>query len=300
MAAPSGLLTRERNLLLALLGALALLGWAVVLWQSTAMPGEMASPTMGLDAPLFLATWIAMMVAMMFPTAAPMILTFAGVSAGKRARGQAYVPTWVFVAAYLLVWTLFGVAAYLLALGAQGVATASPWLMASAARIGGGILLLAGLYQLSPLKWACLWRCRTPLTWVLHAWRDGYGGAFRMGLEHGLYCLGCCWLLFVLLFPLGIMNVGAMAVLTALIFAEKSLPHGRRIGQLAGVALLAYGGLVLMVPELLPTYMPSGMEMPRDGSPPLSTPMPGDMPMPLSTPMAPSPPPPTSPGMPGM
>jgi predicted metal-binding membrane protein len=303
MAAPSGLLTRERNLLLALLGALALLGWALVLWQSMAMSGEMASPTMGLDAPLFLATWIAMMVAMMFPTAAPMILTFASVSAGKRARGQAYVPTWVFVGAYLLVWTAFGVAAYLLALGAQAVSTASPWLMANAARLGGGILVLAGLYQLSPLKWACLWRCRTPLTWVLHSWRDGYGGAFRMGLEHGLYCLGCCWLLFVLLFPLGIMNVGAMAALTALIFAEKSLPHGRRIGQVAGLALLAYGGLVLLVPELLPTYMPSGMELPRDVPLPSSTPMPGDMPTPLSTPVAPSGPPPTAPmppGMPGM
>src|SRR5215212_7495430 len=142
MAASPGLLARERNLILALLGALALLGWALVLWQSTAMPGEMASPTMGLDAPLFLATWIAMMVAMMFPTAAPMILTFARVSAGKRERGQAFVPTWVFVAAYLLVWTMFGAAAYGLAVGSQSLAGAAPWLVEHAGRVGGVLLIL--------------------------------------------------------------------------------------------------------------------------------------------------------------
>src|SRR5207248_9965515 len=119
----------------------------------------MKGPTMGLSAPLFLATWIAMMVAMMFPTAAPMILTFARVSAGQRAKGRAFVPTWVFVGAYLLVWTLFGVEAYVLTLAAQALAEASPWLLANAARIGGAILVLAGLYQLSPLKCVCLSRC---------------------------------------------------------------------------------------------------------------------------------------------
>ena len=167
----------------------------------------------------------------------------------------------VFVGAYLLVWTAFGLAAYLLALGVQAMAAASPRLMANAPRIGGAILVLAGLYQLSPLKRACLWRCRTPVNWVLHAWRDGYGGVFRMGLEHGLYCLGCCWLLFVMLFPIGIMNIAAMALITALIFAEKALPWGERVAQLAAVALVAYGMAVLVAPQLLPTFMPSsGME----------------------------------------
>ena len=126
------------------------------------------------------------------------------------------------------------------------------WLMENGARLGGAVLIAAGLYQLSPLKRACLTRCRTPLQFVLTSWRDGYGGAFRMGLTHGVYCLGCCWLLFVILFPLGLMNVAAMAVITALIFAEKSLPAGHRIGQVAAAALIAYGLLVLVVPGALP------------------------------------------------
>ena len=258
-------LPRERNLILGSLLVLAAAAWALLIWQAAAMGDEMMGPgalTMGLAAPLFLAIWVAMMVAMMFPTAAPMILMFASVHAGKRQRGQPFVPTWVFVAAYLLVWTLFGVLAYAVALVAERLAAQSMWLMDHGARLGGAVLVAAGLYQLSPLKRACLTKCRTPLQFLLTSWRDGYGGAFSMGLEHGVYCLGCCWLLFVLLFPLGLMNIAAMAVLTALIFAEKSLPAGHRIGQVAAAALIAYGLLVLVVPGALPGTMPwhSGME----------------------------------------
>jgi predicted metal-binding membrane protein len=280
MSLASSPLPRERNLILAVLVVLAAAGWVMVIWQAAMARHPTAGLTMGLSAPLFLATWIAMMVAMMFPTAAPMILTFARVSAGQRERGQVFVPTWVFVSAYLLVWTLFGAAAYGLAVGIQSLASAAPWLGEHAGRIGGVLLILAGLYQLSPLKRACLARCRTPLAWVLHAWHDGYGGAFRMGVEHGAYCLGCCWLLFVLLFPLGVMNVAAMAVITVLIFAEKSLPGGARIGQVAGLALIAYGAAVVLVPELLPTSMAGGMDRPADMPLPGSTPVPNDMLMP--------------------
>jgi predicted metal-binding membrane protein len=123
------------------------------------------------------------------------------------------------------------------------------------------VVALAGLYQLSPLKNACLARCRSPLTFVMGSWCDGYGGAFRMGLEHGAYCLGCCWLLFVILFPPGMTNVAAMATITVLIFAEKSLPMGRAVGRVAAVALVAYGLLVALVPGVLPTAMPTGGEM---------------------------------------
>jgi predicted metal-binding membrane protein len=196
-----------------------------------------------------------MMIAMMFPTAAPMILMFTTVYADKRKQGQAFVPTWVFVGAYLLVWTLFGVLAYPLALLAENLAGQSMWLMMNAPRIGGALLVVAGLYQLSPLKHLCLAKCRTPLQFILSSWRDGYGGAFRMGFVHGAYCLGCCWFLFVLLFPLGIMNIAVMALLTALIFAEKSVPLGRQISQIAGVALIVYGVIVLFMPAALPTAM---------------------------------------------
>ena len=158
-----------------------------------------------------------------------------------------------FVSAYLFVWSLCGVVAYLLAVGIEQVAAQSMWFMENSDRLGGVVLVVAGLYQLSPLKHACLSKCRTPLQFILSSWRDGYGGAFRMGLEHGAYCLGCCWLLFVILFPFGIMNVAAMALVTVLIYAEKSLPIGRQISQIAGVGLIIYGGLVVLVPGALPT-----------------------------------------------
>jgi predicted metal-binding membrane protein len=156
------------------------------------------------------------------------------------------------VGAYLLIWTLFGVLAYLGANAASELAQQIPWLMMNATRIGGSILILAGLYQFTPFKRACLAKCCKPQNFMLDGWRDGRVGAFRMGLEHGLYCLGANWLLFVLLFPLGIMNIAAMAVLTVLIFAEKVFPLGTRIAQFAALVLILYGALVIVVPAALP------------------------------------------------
>jgi predicted metal-binding membrane protein len=246
-------LQRERNVILALLLVLAAAAWALLVWQSTMVSPIAMGLTMGMGAALFLAIWVVMMVAMMFPTAAPMILMFARVQRDKRQNRRAFVPTWVFVSAYLLIWILFGALAYVGAVWAEGLAQRVPWLMANAARIGGGVLVLAGLYQLSPLKRSCLAKCRTPLDFILGSWREGYIGSFRMGLEHGLYCLGCCWLLFVIFFPLGMMNVAVLAVVTVLIFAEKSLPLGQRVAQLAALALIVYGVLVVVVPAALPT-----------------------------------------------
>lgn len=249
-------LARQRTLILALLLALAAVAWALLLWHAVTTDAEMAmSPTMGMGAPLFLAIWVAMMVAIMFPTAAPMILTFARVQAGKRDKEQPFVPTWVFVGAYLLVWSALGILAYLGAVAAERLAERSMWLMDHAGRIGGIVLIAAGLYQLTPLKQLCLAKCRSPLAFIMTSWRSGYGGAFRMGIEHGLYCAGCCWLLFVILFPLGMLNIAALALVTALIFAEKTLPAGRHLSWAVGGALVAYGLLVLAVPEALPTLM---------------------------------------------
>ena len=246
---------RERKLILGLLLGLAAASWALLVWQSATMNNQAMGMglTMGMSVVLFIAIWVVMMVAMMFPTAAPMILMYRSVYAGKRQQEQPFVPTWIFVSAYLFVWSLCGVVAYLLAVGIEQVAAQSMWLMENAARLGGVVLVVAGFYQLSPLKHACLSKCRTPLQFILSSWRDGYGGAFRMGLEHGAYCLGCCWLLFVILFPFGIMNVAAMALVTVLIYAEKSLPIGRQISQIAGAGLIAYGVLVVLVPGALPT-----------------------------------------------
>lgn len=248
-------LPRERNLIIGSLLVLTAAAWGLLIWRSATTGDEAMGLTMGMDAPLFIAIWVAMMVAMMFPTAAPMILMFSRVHAGKRQRDQAFVPTWVFVGAYLIVWAIFGSLAYVLAVSAERLTDRSMWLMDHATRIGGGVLVAAGLYQLSPIKSVCLAKCRTPFQFVLGSWRDGYGGTFRMGLEHGAYCLGCCWLLFVILFPLGVMNVAVMALVTVLIFAEKSLPIGRQISIAAAAALVAYGALVIFVPGALPMMM---------------------------------------------
>jgi predicted metal-binding membrane protein len=141
------------------------------------------------------------------------------------------------------------------ALVAEAAATRATLSPATAARVGGAVLIVAGLYQLTPLKDLCLSKCRTPITFIMTSWRDGVGGALRMGLLHGGYCLGCCWLLFVILFPLGMMNIAAMAVITLVVFAEKALPRGRPVARVAAAALMAYGVVVLAVPQVLPTFM---------------------------------------------
>ena len=244
-------LQRERTFILALLLILAAASWAVLIWQSSMMKSMGMGLTMGMGATLFLAIWVVMMIAMMFPTVAPMILVFARVQRDRGSFGRAFGLTCVFVGAYLLIWTLFGELSYLGALAASGLAQQIPWIMMNAARIGGGILVLAGLYQLTPLKRVCLAKCCTPLDFIHGGWRDGSTGAFRMGLEHGIYCLGSNWLLFVLLFPLGIMNIAAMAGLTVVIFAEKMSPQWERIAQGVGLALILYGILVIVMPATL-------------------------------------------------
>ena len=248
----------ERRGLLGVLLVLAAAGWAVVLWQAAGMGMEHDMEggidlTMGMAAPLFLAMWLAMMVAMMFPASAPMIVAFDLAQRRKRDNGGAAVPTWVFVAPYLAVWGVFGALGYAVARWVDDAAEGSMYAMDNLPRFAGGLLVLAGVYQLTPLKRACLTRCRTPLSFMLRYWRDGPKGAAAMGLRHGMYCLGCCWVLFVVLIPLGVMNVAAMVVVAALVFAEKALPAGERVAAAAAVVLIAYGGLAVLVPDVLPT-----------------------------------------------
>ena len=240
-------LQRERTLILVLLLILTAASWTVLIWQSSTANGM----GMGMGAALFLAIWVVMMIAMMFPTAAPMILVFARVQRDRGSFEWAFMTICVFVGAYLLIWTLFGGLLYLGALAASGLAQQIPWIMMNAARIGGGILVLAGPYQLTPLKRVCLAKCCTPLDFIHGGWRDGFTGTFRMGLEHGIYCLGSNWLLCALLFPLGIMNITVMTVLTVLIFAEKMSPRGERIAQGVGLALILSGMLVIVMPATL-------------------------------------------------
>jgi predicted metal-binding membrane protein len=211
--------------------------------------------TMGMGAALFIGLWAVMMVAVMLPSAAPMILTFARVQSSRSDAGRPYVPTWIFTASYLILWAATGLLAYSLALAVEALAQDSPWLTENAARVGGALLVAAGIYQLTPAKDVCLRKCRSPLSFLTNSWQEGYGGALRMGLVHGAYCIGCCWLLFLILFPLGMMNIVAVAVITALILAEKVLPWGQQLRYVVAAALIGYGGVVIFVPSALPTML---------------------------------------------
>src|SRR5262245_43217312 len=248
-------LSLQRNVILGLLLALAAAAWAVLVWQHADATMDMtASVTLGPRVPLFLVIWVLMMVAMMLPTAAPMILTFHKVQAGNRKLGDAFGTTCVFVAAYLLVWACAGMFAYAGMLAAETAAARLALSPATMAQIGGAIIMMAGIYQLTPLKDLCLSKCRTPMDFIVTSWRDGATSALEMGLLYGAYCLGCCWLLFVMLFPLGITNIGAMAAVTLIVFAEKTLPWPRVVPYATAVALVLYGALVTAVPQLLPTF----------------------------------------------
>jgi predicted metal-binding membrane protein len=253
------LLSHQRSVILGLLLALAAAAWAVLVWQHADATMDMtASVNIGPRAPLFLVMWVVMMVAMMLPTAAPMILTFHKVQAANREPRDAFGSTWVFVVAYLAVWTFAGLAAYVGRQAAEAAVVRAALPPAAVAQVGGAIIVAAGIYQLTPLKDVCLSKCREPLDFIVTAWRGGATSALELGLLHGVYCLGCCWLLFVILFPLGIMNVAAMAAVTLIIFAEKTLPWPRLAPYAAAGALVLYGALVITSPQLLPTFQQDG------------------------------------------
>lgn len=212
-----------------------------------AMSMSMASATVpamswsATDALLMFAMWWIMMVGMMVPSAAPMILTFATVNRRKRERDQPFVPTFNFVAGYLVAWGLFSAAATGAQWGLQKAALLSPMLVSTSPILGGVLFVAAGIYQWTPLKHICLKNCRSPFDFIINSWRDGNGGAFRMGWEHGLFCLGCCWMVMALLFSVGVMNLAWVGVIAAFVFLEKLLPAGEWIARISGGVMIGVG-----------------------------------------------------------
>ncbi len=196
--------------------------------------------------PLFL-MWVIMMVAMMLPSAAPMLLTFAAVARNRRQADRPYVPVSIFAAGYLAIWSLFSLIAAIGQWLLHRAALLSPMMESSSAWLAGALLLAAGLFQFTPLKRSCLTHCRAPLDFIMTRWREGRRGAFAMGIEHGAFCAGCCWALMALLFVLGVMNILWIAVLTILVALEKILPRARWFSALSGVALIGWGGWILVL-----------------------------------------------------
>jgi predicted metal-binding membrane protein len=213
--------------------------------QGTSMIMEPAVWNLGY-AGLMFAMWWVMMVAMMLPSATPMLLLFARVNRQQRARERPYVPTGVFAAGYLLAWGGFSVLATALQWALEQAGLLSPMMVTTSYWLGGGILLAAGLWQLTPIKGMCLRHCRSPLGFLMQGWRPGRVGALRMGLEHGTFCLGCCWFLMGLLFFGGIMNLFWIAGLAGFVLLEKTIPLGPWFGRAAGLAAAA-GGVWMLV-----------------------------------------------------
>lgn len=206
---------------------------------------KMASWTPGYAILMFFMWWV-MMVGMMLPSASPMLLLFARIMRKEKEKGALYVPTGVFALGYLLMWAAFSAVATGAQWGLEAVGLVSAMMVGTSAWLGAGLLIAAGIWQLTPLKQACLRHCRSPVAFLSSNWRKGYSGAFRMGLVHGVYCLGCCWFLMALLFYGGVMNLYWIAGLAFYVLLEKLLPGGARIGQLAGIGLVIWGGLLLL------------------------------------------------------
>ncbi len=249
------LLKRDRAVIIAGVVAVAAIAWGYILYlaQSNADIGNsmgMAAGIIrswnGVDFALMFVMWAVMMVAMMVPSAAPMILLFATVNRRRREESRPFVSTGVFLSGYLVVWSLFALGA---TLGNWGLHQASLLTSmmggSSSGYLGGGLLLVAGVFQWSRLKYVCLTHCRSPLSFLMNDWREGTAGAFKMGLQHGRYCLGCCWVLMALLFVLGVMNLVWIAALAAFVLAEKAVPQGQKVSRATGLVLVVWGALMV-------------------------------------------------------
>ena len=244
----TAVLRRERAITIAALLAVIVLSWAYLVTGAGMPAHEMGGMAMDMPADMepwtvertrvLLVMWSVMMGAMMLPSAAPMILFYGTVT---RARSNPSAGTAAFAAGYLAVWIAFSLAAVALQFALERSALLSPMMHTTSAALEGSMLIAVGLYQWTPLKQACLRRCRSPLEFVMTHWRDGTAGAFIMGTRHGSYCLGCCFMLMLLLFVGGVMNLAWIAGLAAFVLVEKLAPAGRWTSRGAGALLVIWG-----------------------------------------------------------
>jgi predicted metal-binding membrane protein len=242
-----GLGTRDRLVVALSLAGVVALAW-LYLWRE-AVSMAMPMPAMaGMDPAALGMTfvmWTVMMAGMMLPSAAPTILLYGAMVRKHAERGMVLPAVWVFVSGYLLAWAGFSLAAVLLQAGLEHAALTTPMMASTSKWLNGTLLLAAGVYQLTPLKDLCLSKCRNPVQFFMMHWRPGTAGALKMGTTHGAYCVGCCWMLMLLLFVVGVMNLAWVALIAAFIFVEKLLPAGRFTSRFAGAALIISGIAVL-------------------------------------------------------
>jgi predicted metal-binding membrane protein len=254
-------LRRDRHVVVAALIAVIAMAWLwILLGAGTGMSAmdmilepsadgmaSMMAPalwTLGYAGIMFTMWWV-MMAAMMLPSAAPILLLFARVNRKKKSAGRPFIPTGIFAAGYLVAWGAFGALATGLQWALERLGLLSSMMATTSHWLGGEILLAAGVWQLTPIKGICLRHCRSPMGFLVQSWRPGRRGAFRMGLEHGSFCLGCCWFLMGLLFFGGIMNLFWIIGLAAFVLLEKTVPMGSWIGRVVGAGVAAWGVLLL-------------------------------------------------------
>ncbi|MGH2982323.1 MAG: DUF2182 domain-containing protein [Solirubrobacterales bacterium] len=252
LPAPGASIDRSQAILIGGLLMLAVVGWTVT---DERMHGMDAGPgthlgTLG----FYVVAWVVMMAAMMFPSIWPMIGMYTRVQQGKRERGKVALSgaTALFVCGYLVTWTAAGLVGYAVFEVARSLSIDTLSWDQGGPYLAGAVIVAAAAYQLTPLKDACLRKCRSPLAFLLTAWRPGRVGALRMGIEHGAWCVGCCWALMAALFALGVMSVGWMVFIAALIATEKLLPWKSVANRGIAVLLLTLGLAVALVPERVP------------------------------------------------
>jgi predicted metal-binding membrane protein len=246
-------LRRDRLVVLACLLAVITLAWSYIV-AGAGMDMSRMSATSGLMSqkwtPLYFLLmffmWFVMMIAMMLPSASPMILLFSAINRKNGERGNSVVSTGVFVTGYIAVWGGFSLIATVFQWWLEEITLLTPMMTSASPLFGSALLVTAGIYQLTPLKYACLRHCRSPIDYLGHRWRNGTVGALIMGLEHGLFCLGCCWVLMVLLFYGGVMSLEWIIGLALFILLEKVLPAGHRMGRLSGVVLIIWGITIVL------------------------------------------------------
>ena len=248
-------LRHERLIMAFGVGVVILLSWTYLLGGAGTMQemGDMLMPMSTWPwtvehALLMFVMWLVMMAAMMLPSAAPMILLYTTISRRSRTADSGFSASVLFMLGYLVVWGMFSLGAVLAHFFLEWSALLSPMMESGNALLSGSLLLGAGIYQFTPLKRSCLGRCRSPLEFLTSHWRSGKRGALAMGMHHGLYCVGCCWGLMLLLFVGGVMNLLWIAALATLVFIEKLAPGGEWLGRAAGAVLIAFGIAFLWPP----------------------------------------------------
>jgi predicted metal-binding membrane protein len=256
------LIRRDRLFMIVGLGAIALVAWIYLLRMSAGMGAMAAEAQMHMAMGMgdmrawgvadwlgLFVMWAVMMVAMMLPSAAPVMVLVLGVYR-RRADAHARMAAAAFVAGYLLAWTAFSLIASAGQIAFHRASLMAPDMRVRSAVLSGVVLLVAGIYQWLPFKNTCLTHCQSPLGFLSQHWREGAIGGLMLGLRHGAFCIGCCWLLMAMLFVVGVMNLAWVAALAGLVLAEKALRGGAVLGRAAGVAAVAWGLYLLVSPSV--------------------------------------------------